>query len=426
MGRFVMKFHRLLNNLSHVFFVIVVFGAFVCGATGAAHAACSANEIDVLGDGTQCETAKFTLTTTEFTGVSSYNWTFDFYVSAKGTFYIDCGVDGLLYDSTSTGATPLSTTVVRNNTSKQQYQCRYSSKGVKTIRFGGVATAYSTTNATAAFAFGSGSYYTSPKKIASISGSLASLFPQLGTSDGQIPQFYETFRYAENLTSIPDTLFYGLTGGRDYMFYGTFADCDALTDIPSNLFEGITASADWMFYRTFENCESLTAIPENLFSGITTAASQLFGSVFSGCTSLSGYIPPSTFAGLIANGHPSDTGMWAQSFYRTALASSCSPYDRVQFVTGYEGFGGNYGTKWESVVSCGCHVGYYGDGVNCTVCPAGAGFYTGTTGTTIPSVDNGSIGSSGTAITQCYAKESTTFHDDRGTFTFSPNCYYTE
>ena len=47
--------------------------------------ACDTNQIDVLGDGTQCETAKFTLTTTNL--VLPDDAEFKFYMSASGTFY---------------------------------------------------------------------------------------------------------------------------------------------------------------------------------------------------------------------------------------------------------------------------------------------------------------------------------------------------
>lgn len=62
----------------------------------------------------------------------------------------------------------------------------------------------------------------------------------------------------------------------------------------------------------------------------------------------------------------------------------------------------------------------------CNLCPDAAGFYTGASGTTAPTVANGGITSDGgNAITSCYAPSGTTYHDAAGTFTFSSNCAYT-
>ena len=44
--------------------ICILFYVIISIFCGVAHA-CESNEIDVLGDGSQCETAKFTLTTTE-------------------------------------------------------------------------------------------------------------------------------------------------------------------------------------------------------------------------------------------------------------------------------------------------------------------------------------------------------------------------
>ena len=62
--------------------------------------------------------------------------------------------------------------------------------------------------------------------------------------------------------------------------------------------------------------------------------------------------------------------------------------------------------------------------VSCAECPVASDFYTGSTGTTVPSVDNGNINSAANsqAITACYANGNTPFHDATGVFTFSSNC----
>ena len=104
-----------------------------------------------------------------------------------------------------------------------------------------------------------------------------------------------------------------------------------------------------MFLETFYGCTSLTEIPAGLFSGITTGARYMFNQTFRGCSNLSGYIPPSTFVGLIANGSPTADAMWHDTFYNTKLATTC-PAGTGQYITGYEGT--TNGTTWNGKVSC--------------------------------------------------------------------------
>jgi hypothetical protein len=169
-----------------------------------------------------------------------------------------------------------------------------------------------------------------------------------GITTGATYMFYSTFYGCTGLTSIPADLFSGITTGASYMFYQTFDGCTGLTTIPAGLFSGITTGATNMFRLTFYKCTGLQSIPAGLFSGITTGASSMFYYTFDGCTNLSGYIPPSTFAGLIANGSPTATNMWADTFTSTKLATSC-PAGTVQYMTGYEGTGT---TTWNGKVSC--------------------------------------------------------------------------
>ena len=373
--------------------------------------ACAQNEIDVNGDGTLCETAKFTVTTTELAA----DTTFAFYMSARGTFYVDWG-DGTV------------DTITRTDTDETLYDHTYSTAGVKTIRFGGIATGYypeaSATVGVAAIRFG---YYATtddatPHLVASIDGSLWAMFPYLTTSWPRLPMFYNTFAHT-NITSIPENLFFGFTEAGYSMFRRTFANCTYLTDIPENLFKNIHSNSylfretfanctalqsipedlfkdqtgyhtlfyltfdgctalqsipaklfqnirtagNWEFYSTFRNCTSLQSIPENLFAGITNAAAYMFRETFSGCTGLHGYIPPSLFAGLNNSGKYS-TNMMNQTFYNTNLDTTC-PAGTVQFVTGYEDY-------WDGHVSCVdenfvCAAGEYlpAHGYECTKCP---------------------------------------------------------
>ena len=407
----------IINNVfTKMRFVIVA--VFVALFSSGAFAACADNEIDVLGDGTQCEAAKFSVTTTS--DARELKWT----MAAAGTFYVDCGDGGTLSQDTSSYGTLSGKTVNRTSTSVTTYTCTWASAGAHTVRFGGTATQYSTELNVASISFSSA-------KIASISGSLGAMFPQLGTDAGQIPSFYstfyrcgslteipaglfsgittgasemfrytfygcgslteipgdlfsgittgayamfantfngcrslteipgdlfsgittgatsmfsQTFRGCTSLTSIPGDLFSGITTGAYAMFSNTFHDCTSLTEIPGDLFSNITTGASEMFYLTFYGCTSLTEIPAGLFSNITTGAKEMFYLTFYGCSNLGGYIPPSTFAGLIANGSPTADGMWDSTFERTKLLTTC-PAGTTQYITGYE-------SAWDGKVSC--------------------------------------------------------------------------
>lgn len=285
--------------------------------------ACDTNQIDVLGDGTQCETTKFSLTTTNLT----VNDTFNFSISATGTFYVDCGADGVLSGTGASGST-----ITRSDTTPTTYTCTYSSANAKTIRFGGSATGYNTNTSTAVIIFYVGADDTAKSansaKIASISGNLSNMFPYISSnsaSDAQ-PRFYETFRNAINMTSVPNTLFaYYNTGSThmfrntfrecaglktiyaelfsnisrvaDFTFTDTFNSCTGLTTIPNGLFSNVKNAGHSVFYGTFDTCTGITSIPNGLFSKITTAGTSMFQNTFRNCTSLTS-IPSELFAGI--------------------------------------------------------------------------------------------------------------------------------
>ena len=283
---------------------------------------------------------KFTVTTTS----DATQLLFD--ISAKGTFYVDCGTDGELTQTDWDGEnSAVGTVVTRVNTTSRTYSCAWPNAGVHTVKFAGTATAYDAENMKPAIAFYS-SKATTASKIASVSGTLATIFPQLGTASGKFPRFYQTFRGATNLTSIPSGLFTGLNPGANAtnMFYQTFYGCSGLNTIPDGLFASVTTSATEMFRETFSNCTSLTAIPGDLFSNVTTAASGLFRETFKGATNLSSYIPTTTFAGLIANNSPTATDMWTDTFASTHVATSC-PTGMDEYPSGYE-------SAWSPRVSC--------------------------------------------------------------------------
>ena len=178
------------------------------------------------------------------------------------------------------------------------------------------------------------------KKLAEIPFNLFKAF----SLDGATRMFSHTFSDCTGLNFIPN-LFTDIASGADYLFESTFGGCSGLADIPSGLFgTRITAGAEGMFDGTFNNCTSLINLPENLFKYITTAATNLFQDTFNHATNLSGYIPKTTFAGLISAGHPTATGMWRRTFHQTNIATTC-PTGTSQYITGYE-------SDWNNMVSC--------------------------------------------------------------------------
>lgn len=283
---------------------------------------------------------KFTVTTTS----NATQLLFD--ISAAGTFYVDCGADGVLTQTEWDGENNAAGTVItRTNTTTRTYSCAWPNAGVHTVKFAGTATSYNVETNKPAISFYS-SKATTASKIASISGLLATMFPQLNTTDGKFPRFYQTFRGATNLASIPSGLFTGLNPGTNAtnMFYQTFYGCSGITTIPDGLFASVTTGATEMFRETFSGCTSLTAIPSDLFSNITTAASGMFQATFKGATNLSGYIPTTTFAGLISNNSPTATNMWTETFSNTNVSATC-PTGMDEYPSGYE-------SEWNGHVSC--------------------------------------------------------------------------
>ena len=326
--------------------------------------------------GSECIESKFQVDTVSM----SANTTFSFYISAKGTFYVDWG-DGN------------SESITRANTGPTLYSHVYHNAGPATIQFGGIATGYNSGTVVAAMRF----YGGTPELVASVSGSLSSIFPSLGSSNAESPKFKTTFQDCIALTSLPATLFSGYTAGSPGMFeqlcYGctsltdispdlfgnittgastmfseAFRDCTALRTIPSTLFSRITTGDNNMFFSTFNGCTSLSALPPGLFSGITVASPYLFTRTFYDCTSLSGYIPVSLFSGLIAHSAPYNSSMMANIFTNTDLSSTC-PEGTTRVPTGYDSY-------WSPYVACqqnnyNCSAGYYFSvGISaCVICP---------------------------------------------------------
>ncbi|MBO4480708.1 MAG: InlB B-repeat-containing protein [Alphaproteobacteria bacterium] len=227
------------------------------------------------------------------------NTTFKFSLSATGSFIVNWG-DGTVDE------------ITRNNTTQTVYQHTYTNAGAYKIGIIGRATGYSTSATTAAISFGTGSNRT-PTLIEEIGGSLGTVFPTLGSANGQLPRFIDTFKGCSNLTAIADsTLFAGVTGAASNMFNGTFRGCSSLGGvIPTDLFDGISGAADNMFSDTFYGCSSLGgSIPANLFSGVSGSGDYMFQSTFSNCSGLSGSIPGTLFAGVTGSAE----GMFEATF----------------------------------------------------------------------------------------------------------------
>lgn len=317
---------------------------------------CNANEMNLVSQETSCLAPKFTVTTT------SDATSLIFSLSASGTFYVDCGDGGMLSGSGVSGRV-----IYRENTNIAEYTCTWNSAGVHNVKFTGTATGYheyatnqtslAETNrfeSTISFYKSSGG---TQDKIVGVSGSFVDVFPII--SGNNKLSFKDTFRGATNLQSISGTLFDGYAGA-SHLLFGTFANCTSLTSIPDNLFASFTSGGSYMFYQTFYGCTGLTSLPDNLFGNITTAGTNMFYQTFTNCSGMSGFIKPSTFAGLIAANNPSADGMWTSTFVSTNLDTSC-PTGTAQYITGYE-------SVWKGKVSCGCPAGFYGDGVSCSVC----------------------------------------------------------
>ncbi len=302
--------------------VVGADGAFISGENNLKF-----TDTDITATAVWTIDEKFTVTTTNLTLDTTTNTVvFRFNMSAAGTFYVDCGDDGTLSGTGVSGNTIART----NDTTLAQYTCTYTSGGVKTIRFGGLADDYSNDDSQDGAAiqfYNTSSSGMTPTLVAGISGSLGAIFPTLPSANVTQPRFYRTFSDCTNLVgAIPSTLFNGISGTPTAsMFAGTFMGCTNLGrdtvggtptyGIPSNLFSGISgAPAQSMFFNTFLDCTGLTgAIPSNLFGGISGAPAQnMFQRTFSGCTGLTGSIPSGLFGGI--SGAPAHT-MFSETFY---------------------------------------------------------------------------------------------------------------
>ena len=264
--------------------------------TANAMADCATTEIDVLGDGTQCETVKFSVTTTSTTS------SFLFRMSAAGMFYVDWG-DGVVEQIDRT-----------DNTEIADYSHSYETAGSYIIRFAGESTAYNT-GATSVMTFYKSSGGTQAN-VYKISGSLGALFPTLG--DGSQPRFNQTFRECSELIKpLPSNLFTGITGAPvSYMFSNTFRETSKLTGAAPRLGNLVGPPAPYMFYYTFYSSH-VSSFPSDMFAGINGApADYMYSYTFGNCRWLSSNTKiPSAFFGTFDG--PPATGMFYGTFINT-------------------------------------------------------------------------------------------------------------
>ncbi|MBR3148294.1 MAG: leucine-rich repeat protein [Alphaproteobacteria bacterium] len=313
----------------------VIFAIFVVFTANSAFAACASNQIDVNGGGSVCEPVKFTVNLKNNTTTRT---TFDFEISAKGTFYVDCGNAGTLDGPSVSGSTVSGKTITRTINTSTLYTCSWNSwaqNDTQTVRFSGNASdttsSYGTYgNPTIRFYSGADTTEkaTNARLITGVSGKLSDLFPRASNTTTAQPRFYQTFHSAENLEAIQDDLFYGYTVATTHMFQQTFRGCTSLESIPEGLFSGISGAADYMFQQTFYGCTSLESIPKGLFSGISGSANYMFQQTFYNCSSLTGitkgqtstsYVPGTFLNGVTEGG----TNVVYQMFTRTGLESPC-------------------------------------------------------------------------------------------------------
>ena len=395
--------HRLITYFRRGFCAIVFMAVLpVFSAFGVD---CGSNQFKYTDSGTEtCIDSKFEM---DITGSGTK---FSFYITAKGTFYIDWG-DGTVRKKTI--ATVPSSTAYTNSTYKVESPNTYTSGNTYRIKIGGGGEYNATTNPDGIREYASSSTVpvfkinTTKTDLTGIYGSLGALFPTLTTGTTKQPRFYQSFTGCTGLTSsLPADLFVGLTGVPvANMFYGTFSGCTGLKGwIPNGLFAGFTELASAVFRDTFNGCKELEGpLPNDLFSGLTgnilssSNGANAFYQMFSGCEKLTGSISSDLFSGLsgtISSSNaffrmfynckklsgfvpvplfgnatpPSTTGPISGMFSGSGLDTEC-PAGTYEF-SGYS----TYYNSWGYKVACKlCEANYYSDSnaSACTACPDG-------------------------------------------------------
>ena len=330
-----------------------------------------------------------------FTLTTSSTDSFQFKLSPKGKFLVNCGNNGTLSGEGVSG-----NIITKTDTSVYTYTCTWTTAAVQTIGFGGYVTEYSTDSTTTAIGFNianDSQWDTNVKKITGISGSLGAIF---GTVNGSQPRFYRTFFAAVNLgtytqNTIPAELFYGVHGTPEpNMFKETFSGCTSLYgEIPETLFcedpsDPTTENcimgepATGMFYGTFDGCTGLYgSIPASLFAGLGySSTTDMFSRMFAGCSGLSSIKTGSTVTSYVPGTFLSAVNIFATDPVKnmlsgTGLSSSCPAGTYTVTSSQFS----NAGKPWCSPCAKGTYTSSSGQN-SCSVCPADT--YVTTTGAT--------------------------------------------
>ena len=238
---------------------------------------------------------------------------YSFIISAAGTYHINWG-DGTWQD------------IIKTDTVATTYSHTYSrAANLYEISLSGKASAYSTSESTAAITFNDNNM-----RVREIRGCLGCIFStiddELVPSNQRQPRFFLTFRANTLNTGIPDNLFYGLHGAPvSAMFRGLFWDANVNGSIPENLFAEIEgAPTPDLFNNTFDGSKVSGPLPETLFAGIKgPPAPRMFRTTFWNLPNLTGS-PEKLFAGIDAT-KPSQASMFNATFYNCKSLTGYSP-----------------------------------------------------------------------------------------------------
>lgn len=207
---------------------------------------------------------------------------FTFLLTAAGEFVVDWG-DGY------------TETISKSDVSEQEIIHRYNAPGAYVVKMGGHATQYDKSVFSSAWVPAvSAIWVTDYWSLAKLYGRLGRVFGTL--ADGTQPRFAGAFMYCDALTTIPGTLFDGITGGVDeYMFYSMFEGAERLSQIPNGLFDGLTGDLKTgTFNYMFADCYRLggysaNANGEYLYNKWPNATTNQVGGMYMNDMHLSDY-----------------------------------------------------------------------------------------------------------------------------------------
>ena len=208
---------------------------------------------------------------------------FTFLLTAAGQFVIDWG-DGY------------TETISKSDISEKEIIHRYDAPGAYVVKIGGRATQYDKNVFASAWVPAiSAIWVTDYWSLAKLYGRLGRVFGTL--EDGTQPSFAGAFMYCDALTTIPETLFDGITGDIDeYMFYSMFEGTERLSEIPNGLFDGLTGELktgafNYMFadcYRLSGNSAKINGV--YLYKRWPNATTDQVGGMYMNDTGLSDWV----------------------------------------------------------------------------------------------------------------------------------------